>query len=92
MVRVPHFRAFPDGNGRVGRLMTHAMFLKAGMGAGGLWSISRGLARGLEYRDEYRTRLAAADSPRHGDRDGRGNLSLEALQSFSLWFLRVALD
>lgn len=90
--RFAYVHPFPDGNGRVGRLMTHAMFLKAGMGAGGLWSISRGLARGLENRDEYRTMLAAADSPRHDERDGRGNLSLEALQSFTLWFLRVALD
>jgi Fic family protein len=90
--RFAYVHPFPDGNGRVGRLMTHAMFLKAGMGAGGLWSISRGLARGLNSRDEYKSMLAMADSPRHGDRDGRGNLSLEALQAFTLWFLRVALD
>jgi Fic family protein len=90
--RFAYIHPFPDGNGRVGRLMTHAMFLKAGMGAGGLWSISRGLARGLQSRTEYKAALAAADSPRHGDRDGRGNLSLEALQDFTLWFLRVALD
>jgi Fic family protein len=90
--RFAYTHPFPDGNGRVGRLMTHAMFLKAGMGAGGLWSISRGLARGLESRDEYKAMLAMADSPRQGDRDGRGNLSLAALQEFTLWFLRVALD
>jgi len=90
--RFAYIHPFPDGNGRVGRLMTHAMFLKAGLGAGGLWSISRGLARGLESRDEYRAKLAAADAPRRGDRDGRGNLSLAALQDFTLWFLRVALD
>jgi Fic family protein len=90
--RFAYIHPFPDGNGRVGRLMTHAMFLKAGMGAGGLWSISRGLARGLQSRDEYVSKLAAADSPRRGDRDGRGNLSLAALQEFTLWFLRVGLD
>jgi Fic family protein len=90
--RFAYIHPFPDGNGRVGRLMTHAMFLKAGIGAGGLWSISRGLARGLTSRDEYLTRLDMADSPRRGDRDGRGNLSLKALQEFTLWFLRVALD
>lgn len=90
--RFAYIHPFPDGNGRVGRLMTHAMFLKAGMGAGGLWSISRGLARGLTSRDEYKAQLQAADSPRRGDRDGRGNLSLAALQDFTLWFLRVALD
>ena len=90
--RFAYIHPFPDGNGRVGRLMTHAMFLKAGVGAGGLWSISRGLARGLDNRNEYKTMMAMADSPRHGDRDGRGNLSLKALQVFTLWFLRVALD
>ncbi|MDB5494170.1 MAG: Fic family protein, partial [Phenylobacterium sp.] len=90
--RFAYIHPFPDGNGRVGRLMTHAMFLKAGMGAGGLWSISRGLARGLKNRDEYLAKLEMADGPRRGDRDGRGNLSLEALQEFTLWFLLVALD
>jgi len=90
--RFAYIHPFPDGNGRVGRLMTHAMFLKAGMGAGGLWSISRGLARGLKSPGEYKANLAMADSPRLGDLDGRGNLSLEALQEFTLWFLRVALD
>lgn len=90
--RFAYIHPFPDGNGRVGRLMTHAMFLKAGMGAGGLWSISRGLARGLKSREEYKANLAAADCPRQGDRDGRGNLSLAALQQFTLWFLQVALD
>jgi hypothetical protein len=29
---------------------------------------------------------------RRGDRDGLGNLSLGALQEFTLWFLQVALD
>ncbi len=90
--RFAYIHPFPDGNGRVGRLMTHAMFLKAGMGAGGLWSISRGLARGLKSRDEYLAMLEMADTPRRGDRDGRGNLSLGALQTFTLWFLQVALD
>jgi len=90
--RFAYIHPFPDGNGRVGRLMTHAMFLKAGMGAGGLWSISRGLARGLKDREEYKTMLAMADRPRQSDLDGRGNLSLKALQDFTLWFLQVALD
>ena len=90
--RFAYIHPFPDGNGRVGRLMTHAMFLKAGMGAGGLWSISRGLARGLRSRDEYLAKLEMADAPRRGDRDGRGNLSLGALQEFTLWFLQISLD
>ena len=38
---------FPDGNGRVSRLMSHAMGHAAGIGAHGLWSVSRGLARGI---------------------------------------------
>jgi Fic family protein len=33
-----------------------------------------------------------ADTPRQGDLDGRGNLSLHALVDFTLWFLRVCLD
>jgi Fic family protein len=83
---------FPDGNGRVSRLMSHAMALQAGIGAHGLWSISRGLARGLESRAEYKSMMDHADSPRQGDLDGRGNLSHRALEEFTLWFLRVCLD
>jgi hypothetical protein len=33
-----------------------------------------------------------ADSPRRGDRDGRGNLSTTALREFSQWFLSVVLE
>ncbi len=83
---------FPDGNGRVSRLMSHAMALQAGIGAHGLWSISRGLARGLESRTEYKSMMDHADMPRQGDLDGRGNLSERALIDFSTWFLRVCLD
>ena len=45
--RLNFIHPFPDGNGRVSRLMSHAMGLSAGIGAHGLWSVSRGLARGL---------------------------------------------
>lgn len=90
--RLNFIHPFPDGNGRVSRLMSHAMALKAGIGGQGLWSISRGLARGLEQRGEYMAMMDMADSPRQGERDGRGNLSLAALQSFSTWFMRVMLD
>jgi Fic family protein len=83
---------FPDGNGRVSRLMSHAMAHEAGIGAHGLWSISRGLARGLESRSDYKTMMDIADTPRQGDLDGRGNLSQRALTDFTLWFLRVCLD
>jgi Fic family protein len=94
--RFNYIHPFPDGNGRVSRLMSHAMALHAGIGAHGLWSISRGLARGLaqgpEGRAEYKSMMDAADTPRQGDLDGRGNLSLRALNEFVLWFLRVSLD
>lgn len=83
---------FPDGNGRVSRLMSHAMAHAAGIGAHGLWSASRGLARGLKSRSEYKEMMDLADTPRQGDRDGRGNLSERALTEFILWFLRVCLD
>ena len=46
--RLNFIHPFPDGNGRVSRLMSHAMGLSASIGAHGLWSVSRGLARGLE--------------------------------------------
>lgn len=90
--RFNYIHPFPDGNGRVSRLMSHAMSHKAGIGAHGLWSISRGLARGLASRGEYKLRMDDADSPRRGDLDGRGNLSQAALAEFVLWFLKVALD
>ena len=90
--RFNYIHPFPDGNGRVSRLMSHAMAAHAGIGAHGLWSVSRGLARGLESRTEYKARMDQADTPRQGDRDGRGNLSEAALQDFVLWFLKVCLD
>ncbi len=90
--RFNYIHPFPDGNGRVSRLMSHAMAHNAGIGAHGLWSISRGLARGLESRSDYKRMMDHADSPRQGDLDGRGNLSLRALIDFTQWFLRVCLD
>jgi len=90
--RFNYIHPFPDGNGRVSRLMSHAMVHWSGIGAHGLWSISRGLARGLESRTEYSRMMDHADSPRQGDLDGRGNLSEKALQEFTQWFLEVCLD
>lgn len=90
--RFNYIHPFPDGNGRVSRLMSHAMALSAGIGVHGLWSISRGLSRGLESRTEYKRMMDYADTPRQSDLDGRGNLSLRALNEFVLWFLRVCLD
>jgi Fic family protein len=90
--RFNYIHPFPDGNGRVSRLMSHAMAHKAGIGAHGLWSISRGLAHGLKSRGDYKRMMDHADMPRQGDIDGRGNLSQRALIDFTLWFLRVCLD
>ena len=90
--RLVYIHPFPDGNGRVARLMSHAMALTAEIGAHGLWAVSRGLARGLEDRSEYKNMLAQADQERWNDLDGRGNLSHRALEAFVEWFLRVELD
>ncbi len=90
--RMNYIHPFPDGNGRVSRLMSHAMAWSADIAAHGLWSISRGLARGLESRGEYKKMMDLADSPREGDLDGRGNLSEKALTEFVAWFLRIAMD
>jgi Fic family protein len=79
---------FLDGNGRVARLMSHAMLLDLGVGSA-LWSISRGLAR---RSVEYKQLLMAADEPRKGDFDGRGALSQTALVEFCRFFLECCLD
>jgi len=90
--RFNYIHPFPDGNGRVSRLMSHAMAQYAGIGAHGLWSISRGLSRGLPDRPSYKWMMDAADAPRASDLDGRGNLSLAALGEFTQWFCEVILD
>jgi Fic family protein len=90
--RFNYIHPFPDGNGRVSRLMSHAMAHLAGIGAHGLWSVSRGLARGFTDRGEYKNMMDYADAPRENDIDGRGNLSQRALADFTLWFLRICLD
>ena len=90
--RLNYIHPFVDGNGLVRRLMSHAMALQSGIGAHGLWSISRGLARGLSDGGEYARMMDATDAPRRGDLDGRGNLSLDALVQFVTWFCQVALD
>ena len=79
---------FLDGNGRVTRLMSHAMLLDLGVGPA-LWSVSRGLAR---RSTDYKGLLMAADEPRRGDLDGRGSLSPSALIEFCQFFLETCLD
>jgi Fic family protein len=79
---------FLDGNGRVARLLSHAMLLDLGVGSA-LWSISRGLARNSS---QYKQLLMAADEPRKGDLDGRGALSQSALVDFCQFFLESCLD
>lgn len=79
---------FLDGNGRVARLMSHALLKRLGIGTS-LWSVARGLAR---EQAEYKALLMAADGPRRGDRDGRGNLTQAGLLSFCQFFLDRAID
>jgi len=79
---------FLDGNGRVARLMSHALFRRLGIGTS-LWSVARGLARD-EAR--YKALLAQADAPREGDRDGRGNLTQRGLIGFCKFFLDRSVD
>jgi Fic family protein len=79
---------FVDGNGRVARLMSHALLLQR-LDTGAVWSVSRGLARNVQ---EYKTLLANCDQPRRNDLDGRGTLSEEALAEFTRFFLTVCTD
>lgn len=79
---------FYDGNGRVVRLMSHAMLIRANVGSC-LWSVSRGLAR---KATEYKQKLQAADSPRQGDLDGRGARSEKQLIEFCKFFLATCID
>jgi Fic family protein len=79
---------FLDGNGRVTRLMSHAMLLEA-LDTGAVWSVARGLARN---ETSYKKHLAECDLTRRNDLDGRGNLSEEALVSFTRFFLETCVD
>ena len=79
---------FYDGNGRVVRLLSHSYLKHIGIGCS-LWSVSRGLARRVQ---EYKSALVEADSSRHGDIDGRGNLSEKGLSKFCKFFLECCID
>lgn len=86
--RLVWIHPFLDGNGRVTRLFSHAFLRELQIGSE-LWSVSRGLARTVE---EYKRQLMAADEPRRGDLDGRGNLSQAALEGFCVYFLETCID
>jgi Fic family protein len=77
---------FLDGNGRAIRLQSHCALWKL---SEGMWSPSRGLARGVK---EYYARLRNADMPRRGDLDGRGNLTTSGLVEWIDFFLDICLD
>lgn len=79
---------FADGNGRVARLFSHAFLKELGIGSS-LWSVSRGLARAV---DKYKAALQAADEPRRGDLDRRGNLTQSGLVDFCTFFLTSCVD
>jgi Fic family protein len=79
---------FLGGNGRVARLMSHALFKRLDIGTS-LWSVARGLARD---EGRYKALLAQADGPREGDRDGRGSLTQRGLVAFCGFFLDRSVD
>ncbi len=86
--RLVWIHPFPGGNGRVARLMSHAMLLET-LDTGAVWSVARGLARKVE---DYKKHLADCDSPRRNDLDVRGALSEEALARFANFFLGMCID
>jgi Fic family protein len=79
---------FLDGNGRVARLMSHAVLLDT-LDTGAVWSVARGLARNDQ---QYKQLLANCDQTRRNDLDGRGTLSEEALAEFTRFFLTICID
>jgi Fic family protein len=89
--RLAWIHPFRDGNGRVVRLFSDTLIRQLGIDAGGLWSLSRGLAFA---RTEYYERLAKADQLRGTDEpdDGQGYLSEKALQEFCEFALQAMLD
>ena len=87
--RLAWIHPFGDGNGRVARLHSHAMLQHHGLDGHGMWTLSRGLARGQKA---YYARLHDADQPRANDYDGRGSLSERGLSQFCLFFLEIVLD
>jgi Fic family protein len=79
---------FLDGNGRVARLLSHAMLLDT-LHTGAVWSIARGLARNVQA---YKGHLAACDQTHRNDLDGRGHLGEENLAELTTFFLGTCID
>lgn len=79
---------FYDVNGRVARLMSHAILRRIGIGSA-LWSVSRGLARNV---DRYKSLLMAADEPERKNTEGISSLSLSGLVDFCKFYLDVCID
>lgn len=86
--RLVWIHPFLDGNGRVARLVSHAMVLES-LDTGAVWSVACGLARNAAA---YKAHLAACDLTRRNDLDGRGNLSEESLAEFTKFFLETCID
>lgn len=86
--RMTFVHPFPDGNGRVARLLTHLQLHYLSLSSP-LWSLARGLAK---RQKDYLHLLAAADQPRQSSLDGRGQLSHSALCTFIEFMIEVSLD
>lgn len=84
--RMAWVHPFLDGNGRACRLQTRMALMPL---SGGLWSVNRGFARD---RDRYYDHLSNADMSRHGDLDGRGNLSERMLRAWCEYFIDTCQD
>ncbi len=80
---------FPDGNGRVARLLTIAYGYRIGIETNMLWTVTRAFARN---RADYDAHLGLADQERRNDLDGRGPLSEENLVKFCTFFLKCCED
>lgn len=87
--RLAWIHPFIDGNGRTARLFTEAMLLRSPAAGGGLWCLSRGLAKNAT---KYKEKLSHADATRRGPHDGRGELSMAAAEDFVRFMLDTAID